>query len=1293
MASGQREYELLFSLQASLGSNFTTTLTAAQKATQALQNDVKNLNTTNSDISSYQKKTEALTSNQEKMSRLQEEHQRLQEEINATETPSRSLTTAMERNEAQMDGLNSVIQSQESSLNTLGNRLTEAGVDTSNLTTEQQRLNAEIEEAIRVQTEYNNLNRLQAQTQESISKTQTQLGVAVGATVAASAAVYSFAVAPTMEYEAQMSVVQSITNATEEEMEMLSATAKEMGQTTSFSAKESAQAMEYLGMAGWDVQQSIEGLPGVLALAAASGEELGNTADIVSNGLSAFGMEVSQSEEYADLLAQASRSANTDVALMGETFEKVGSLAGTMGYSVEDLAFATTLMASTGLAGSEAGTALKSSIANLASPTKAMQEAMDAYNISLTNTEGEMKPFKEVIDDMRVSFADLDAAEKASAATTIFGKEAMAGMLTIINASEDEYARLTDAIYDSSGAAQEMADIRLDNLDGDMKLLKSATESLQLSLGEALLPTIREITQSITAAVVKMAQWAEENQDLVITIVKVGAGLSALVIGILSTKLVVLQLYNAFLAVKKAMLLAQAGHSNFITTFLKIAPIIVAIAAVCGAIYMICTHLEEVREWIEKTFGSEALGRFDTFISHIQNLGEVIKAVFSGDLETARQLMEDAFGEGGLIIFETFETAINSIKDVIPVLVENVTALLGAVLPLFAQLGSALIPIIAEVINALVPIIGGLGVAFVTIAGEAIPILIEAVSFVAFALTELIEWVGGVAEAFSQWASENPEVVSTVTQIIVTVASMALGLKTLFTVATAVVSGVTTIFNTLCTVVNFVKNVLSTLGTVLNAIKTAFTVLGTAIKTVFAFLAANPLVAFIAAIVAVGAAIYYVCTHLEDVRAWIEKTFGSEALAYFDGFVAMVQWVGDGIAVFVEMAMQLLASLGEGIANFVMTGIEILFSLVEFIMGGFFTGWDMAWQLVTATWEVIQSVFSGGVETLISILSGIIEFVTGVFVSGWTTAWEVVKTLFSGVMDAIGIYIETFQTVLDGLIQFITGVFTGNWSQAWEGIKSIFSGVFEGIKSICSSVMNTIVDAINTVISGLNGLSIPDWVPGVGGNSLSIPLIPQFAKGTNYTPDTFIAGEAGAELITGAAGRKVFTAAQTGDIFTNLYKAQEIAEESANVSDVQPVTASEIQTIVMVAPQLQQAIEAKETATKHEEAVNSVESVTYIASMLPVMANAMVTSGVVEEMESGASVQAESLSPSVTNLGSTETREVSVVINSSPVFNVGSTAQAEEIVEVLRQHDEEVQEDIKRRLEEEEEDKKRRGYD
>lgn len=312
-------------------------------------------------------------------------------------------------------------------------------------------------------------------------------------------------------FEAQMSTVAAISGATESDMKRLNDLAEEMGRTTQFSAKEAGQGLEYMAMAGWKTEDMIDGLPGIMNLAAASGEDLGSVSDIVTDALTAFGLEASDAEHFSDVLAQASSNANTNVGMMGETFKYVGPVAGALGYSIEDTAVAIGLMANSGIKASQAGTSLRKIFLGLQGGVELTGKELGKYHLEIENADGSMRELDEVMGDLRQAFSLMTDAEKTANAENIAGKTGMAGLLAIVNAGEDDYNKLTEAIENSAGASERMAEIRLDNLVGDLTLLKSAAEGAGIEIYRGFSANLRGLTKGVTAWITSFTGELETN--------------------------------------------------------------------------------------------------------------------------------------------------------------------------------------------------------------------------------------------------------------------------------------------------------------------------------------------------------------------------------------------------------------------------------------------------------------------------------------------------------------------------------------------------------------------------------------------------------------------------------------------------------------------------------------------------------------------------------------------------------------------------------------------------------------
>ena len=317
------------------------------------------------------------------------------------------------------------------------------------------------------------------------------------------------------DFQAQMSTVAAISGATGTELDALTEKAKEMGASTSFSASDAGKAFEYMAMAGWKSGEMISGISGIMDLAAASGEDLGRVSDIVTDALTAFGLQAADSGHFADVLAAASSNSNTNVSMMGETFKYVAPLAGSLGYSIEDVSVAIGILANSGIKGEKAGTGLTAVFNGLSSPTKQAKAAMDELGISMFDSAGKARPLRDMIGNLREAFAGLSQEEKMKYAYDLAGVDGMKTIQLLVNASASDYEKLTEAIANADGAARKMAETRMDNLAGDMEQLGGAWETFQLSIMEGKgAEGLRSFVSGVTKDIERLTEYMKDGFDI-----------------------------------------------------------------------------------------------------------------------------------------------------------------------------------------------------------------------------------------------------------------------------------------------------------------------------------------------------------------------------------------------------------------------------------------------------------------------------------------------------------------------------------------------------------------------------------------------------------------------------------------------------------------------------------------------------------------------------------------------------------------------------------------------------------
>lgn len=458
-------------------------------------------------------------------------------------------------------------------------------------------------------------------------------------------------------FETAMSKVSAISGATGEDLQSLNKKAQEMGAKTKFSATEAAEAFTYMAMAGWKTESMLEGIDGIMNLAAADGLDLATTSDIVTDALTAFGLEAKDSAHFADVLAKASSSANTNVSMLGESFKYVAPVAGSLGYTAEDTAIALGLMANAGIKGSQSGTALRGALTRMIKPAEQAANYMEKYGISITNANGTIKPLSEVMEMLREKMGGLTEAEQAQAAAAIFGQEAMSGMLSIINASDKDFDNLTEQIYNADGAAQKMASTMLDNLGGQVTILKSSLEGLALQFGEIVLPYIKQFVTWIQNLTQKLQQLTPEQKEQVAKWAAIIAAMGPLLL--LFGKLITLvgSTITAFSNLPKVIDTVKTQFGLVKTAITGISAPVVAVVAVIALLSAAFISLWKTNEdfrnnvtaiWneVKATFEGFTQGivdRLNALGFNFQSITEVIKIVWKGFCDFLAPVFEGAF--------------------------------------------------------------------------------------------------------------------------------------------------------------------------------------------------------------------------------------------------------------------------------------------------------------------------------------------------------------------------------------------------------------------------------------------------------------------------------------------------------------------------------------------------------------------------------------------------------------------------------------------------------------------------
>lgn len=477
------------------------------------------------------------------------------------------------------------------------------------------------------------------------------------------------AVKTAADFDSAMAEVQAISGATGGEFDSLRDKAKEMGAKTKFSASESAEAMKYMAMAGWKTEDMLSGIGGIMDLAAASGENLGSVSDIVTDALTAFGLQAKDSAHFSDVLAAASNNANTNVSMLGESFKYVAPVAGSLGFSVEDTSTALGIMANNGIKASAAGTALRTILTNMVKPTDQMQAAMDTLGFSMTDNEGNMKSLNRIMVDLRSGFDGLSESEKASVAASLAGKEGMSGLLAIVNTGEEDFNKLTDAINSADGTAQTMSDTMLNNLGGQLTILKSTLEGIAISFGDILMPAIQKITEKLQDFANWLNNLDEDQKKTIVTIATVVAAIGPVLL-ILGNLFKTLSKISGVIQTLPNVLGVITGVFRSIGTAIAgiSAPLVAVIAAI-GLLVAAFKHLwdtnEEFRNRVTAIwesvknkfteFGQGIVDRLNELGFNFESITDVIKSVWEGFCNFLAPVFEGVFEK----IAATLENALD----------------------------------------------------------------------------------------------------------------------------------------------------------------------------------------------------------------------------------------------------------------------------------------------------------------------------------------------------------------------------------------------------------------------------------------------------------------------------------------------------------------------------------------------------------------------------------------------------------------------------------------------------------
>lgn len=697
------------------------------------------------------------------------------------------------------------------------------------------------------------------------------------------------AVKTAADFDSAMSQVAAVSGATGKDFDTLRNKAREMGAKTKFSATEAAEAMNYMAMAGWKTEDMLDGIEGVMNLAAASGEDLATTSDIVTDALTAFGLSAKDSGHFADILAAASSNANTNVSMMGETFKYCAPIAGALGFSAEDTAEAIGLMANAGIKSSQAGTALRTIMNNLAGDVKISGKAIGDVTIATTNADSSMRDLSDILADCRSAFGNLTESEKAQAAESLVGKNAMSGFLALMNAGEDDIAKLSSAIDNCDGSAEKMAMTMQDNLAGQLTILKSQLQELAISFGDILMPAIRSIVSKLQGFVDKLNGMDEGTKRTIVTIALLVASIGPLlvIIGTAISKIGVamqgvVKLANGISKLKVSVQGGTGVLGKLGAALGGISAPVLAVVAVIAVLVAAFIHLWKTNEgfrdaiigtWnrIKDTISGFCQGivdRLNALGFQFTDIVDVLKTVWDGFCQVLAPIFEGVFNNIANIL-STVTGVITGILDVfIGIFTGNWSQAWTGVKEIFSSIWNGISSFFTNILNVIKGVAdvvlgwfgtswnevwtniktffegiwNGIATFFTTIwetLKNVVTVGIMAIGSILSAAFDIITlpfrfiWENCKEIIISVWDAIKSKVSTVIHAVASVISTVMNAIKTVFsTVWNAIKTVVTTVVNAIKSVVTTVFNAIkSTATTVWNAIKAAVTTPVNAIKS------------------------------------------------------------------------------------------------------------------------------------------------------------------------------------------------------------------------------------------------------------------------------------------------------------------------------------------------------------------------------------------------------------------------------------------------------------------------------
>ena len=823
-----KQFELLFQLTARLGPNFSQSFKNASKTMNALQNDLRSADQKLKDVSAYQKQQNAVAKSRARVNELQAEHERLTREIEETGQATPELTRQLQANERALQKAEDATAREEERLQELSDTLREAGVNTDNLGRDTEELRQQYERLEQTQKKVQEITEKQAANKQAISQTKAQLGGLIGTVTAIGAAIYAGPVKNAQEFQTAMAKVGTIADTNVVPLAQLRQEIIALSNETGKSVNDLAEDVYNAISAGQDTADAVGFVENATKLATAGFAESGQAVDVLSTILNAYGMEASKVTDVSDMLIQIQNKGKTTVAELSSSMGKIIPTANANNVALEQLGAGYAILTSKGIATAEATTYMNGMLNELGksgSQTDKILRSKTGKSFSEL-----MKSGYSLADVLQIVQEDAEGSGK-SLSDMFSSSEAGKAALSLMSDGVDSFNESVQGMLDSCGATEEAYAKMMDTTETKVAKAKNSISNLGTVLGDMLLPYVGMVADKVSEVVTKFSEFAQENPQVIATVAKVAAGLVGLKAGGLLAKLGFLQVKGGILSVQKAFTMIKGlGITKYLSNMgggfggilTKVAPLVGVIAAVGGAIYYVSTHLEQVRGFIQKTFGDEGLAVFDKLWGIITQVGTAIK---------------DAFFTSGSGVLDT-------LKSVLPTIINTLQTGLLPILPMIADLFMQILPLIGQLVTAILPVLGELLSAVITVLAsliaEILPVIVQLISAI---LPLVLQIVQSVLPVFIQLVNT---IVPILVQIIQAVLPVIIQLiQTLLPIIMQIVDAVLPVFISLLnTVVPIFQNIIQAILPVLQQLLQALipviqlvaeifaNVLGTALQSI-----------------------------------------------------------------------------------------------------------------------------------------------------------------------------------------------------------------------------------------------------------------------------------------------------------------------------------------------------------------------------------------------------------------------------------------------------------------------------